>query len=431
MQIQHSQTDHAMKRFALHRPLRMHPILAAPVVALLLTGLPQAPAAPPDAPWFPRAPALPAPEGPVVRVETVEQLLGALAGAEPGTTILVADGHYLLPRYAEIAADRVTLRSESGNRHAVVLDGAQSRHIELLGIRNADGVTIADLTVRNVVANGIKINNNTPVHGVTIRNCVVHNVWQRGVKSVRSPELKTRGGVIEYCLFYNDRPKRFDDDPHDTPENFGGNYVGAIDLMDAVGWNIRDNVFAGIQGRTRSGRGAVFIWFESRDCVIERNIIIDCDQGVALGNAHRPEGTPFHAADMLVRNNFITRAPMNPVFLAYTRGVRLVHNSICDADNPRRRSVRMFGPNPGLLAAGNLVVGFEMQQEQAEGEMRLEHNVVDRGLAGVFRSAAEGDLRLAPAAADRLPAVPRSAHAPADIAGAPRPDPTVPGAAGR
>ncbi len=407
-------------------------MLGSLVVLSMLAGPPAlARAGPPDATWFPQAPAMPAPEGRVVRVQTVEQLLDALAGAEPGTTILVADGRYLLPRYAEIAADRVTLRSESGNRNAVVLDGAESRHIELLGIRNAGGVTIADLTVQNVVANGIKLNNNTPVHGVTIRNCVVHNVWQRGVKSVRSPELKTRSGVIEYCLFYNDRPKRFDDDPHDTPENFGGNYVGAIDLMDAVGWNIRDNVFVGIQGRTRTGRGAVFIWFESRDCLIERNIIVDCDQGIALGNAHRPEGTPFHAADMTVRNNSITRAPMNPVFLAYTRGVRLLHNSICDADNPRRRSVRMFGPNPGLLAAGNLVVGFEMRREHAEGDIRMAHNVVDRGLADVFRSVADGDLRLVPNAAERLPRIPRSIHAPADITGAARSNPTVPGAAAR
>ena len=411
-----------------HRHRARHWIGVAVLLLLLVPAA--APATPPREPWFPRADALPPPEEPIVRVQTVAQLLDAVAGARPGTTILVADGHYRLPRYAEIAADRVTLRGESGNRHAVVLDGAESRHIELLGIRNASGVTIADLTVQNVVANAIKINNDTPVHGVTVRNCVLRNVWQRGVKSVRSPERKTRGGVIEHCLFYNDRPKRFDDDPHDTPENFGGNYVGAIDLMDAVDWRIRDNVFVGIQGRTRTGRGAVFVWFESAGGVIERNIIIDCDQGIALGNAHRPDGTPFHAAGMTVRNNVITRAPMNPLFLAYTRDIRLVHNTVYDPENPRRRSLRIFGPNPGLHVAGNLIAGFDMRRERSEDEARFEHNVVDRGLAGVFRSPASGDLRLAPAAAGRLPRIPRSPHAAADVAGAPRSNPTFPGAAG-
>jgi hypothetical protein len=408
----------------------MHRPWAGLLVLLMLPGaFAAALAAPPDEPWFPRAAALPAPEGPVLRVHTAELLLQAIADAQPGTTILVADGHYRLPRYAEITADRVTLRGESGDRHAVVLDGVSSRHNELLGIRNASGVTIADLTVQNVTANAIKINNDTPVHEVTIRNCVIHNVWQRGVKSVRSPQLKTQRGVIEYCLFYNDRPKRFEDDPHDTADNFDGNYVGAIDLMDAVGWKIRDNVFVGIQGRTRVGRGAIFVWFESRDALIERNIIIDCDQGIALGSAHRPEGTPFHAAGFTVRNNFIARAPMNPIFLGFTRDTRVLHNSLHDPENPRRRAVRIFAANPGLHLTSNLIHGFDIRQEQSDNDVHLNHNLVDRSLTGIFRSPISGDLRLTAAAAADLPRVPRSFHAPADIDHNARPDPTLPGAA--
>ncbi len=403
--------------------------LAAVLLLGLAAGAARAEAGPPDQPWFPRAPRLPDPAGRVVHVETVAELQEAVARAEPETTILIADGHYRLPRYLEITADGVTLRSRSGNRDAVILDGQASRHIELIGIRNASGVTIADLTVQNVVANGIKLNNDTPVHQVTIRNCVIRNVWQRGVKSVRSPQLKTRGGVIEYCLFYNDRPKRFTDDPHDRPDNFDGNYVGAIDLMDAVDWTIRDNVFVGIQGRTRTGRGAIFVWFESQGCRIERNIIIDCDQGIALGNAHRPAGTPFHAADFLVRNNFIVRAPMNPVFLAYTRGIRLVHNSVHDPDNPRRRGVRVFAENPGLEIENNLLHGFDIRQERVEGPVRMAGNLADRRLEAPFRAADQGDLRLAPAGESQLPRVPRLPDVPRDIDGSPRSDPTFPGAA--
>ena len=404
--------------------------LASLLLMVLAAGLSRAEAELPDPPWFPHAPRMPDPTGRVVHVETVAELQQAVAQAQPETTILIADGHYSLPRYLEITADRVTLRSRSGNRHAVILDGQVSRHIELIGIRNARGVTIADLTVQNVVANGIKLNNDTPVHQVTIRNCVIRNVWQRGVKSVRSPQLKTRGGVIEYCLFYNDRPKQFADDPHDRPDNFEGNYVGGIDLMDAVDWTIRDNVFIGLQGRTRTGRGAIFIWFESQGCRIERNIILDCDQGIALGNAHRPADTPFHAADFVVRNNFIARAPMNPLFLAYTRGIRLVHNSVYDPDNPRRRSLRVFAANPGLQIKNNLIHGFESRQEQVEGRVQLAGNLIDRQRENPFRSADQGDLRLTSAAAGQLPRVPRLPDVPDDIDGTPRADPTLPGAAG-
>lgn len=404
--------------------------LAGLLLMVLAAGLSRGEVEPVEPPWFPRAPRMPEPTGRVVHVETVAELQQAVAQAQPDTTILIADGHYLLPRYLEITADRVTLRSRSGDRHAVILDGQTSRHIELIGIRNARGVTIADLTVQNVVANGIKLNNDTPVHQVTIRNCVIRNVWQRGVKSVRSAELKTRGGVIEYCLFYNDRPKRFSDDPHDHADNFEGNYVGGIDLMDAVDWTIRDNVFWGLQGRTRTGRGAIFIWFESQGCRIERNLILDCDQGIALGNAHRPADTPFHAADFVVRNNFIVRAPMNPLFLASTRDIRLVHNSVYDPDNPRGRCVRVLGSNPGLQIKNNLLYGFAIRQERVEGRVQLAGNWVGRARENPFRGADQGDLRLTPAAASQLPRVPRLPEVPDDIEGLPRAAPTLPGAAG-
>lgn len=373
---------------------------------------------------------LPADEaaGPTVRVDTVEDLLHAIENAQPHATILVADGHYHLPRYTAIAADHVTLRSESGDREAVILDGAESRHDELIGITSASHVTIADLTVQNVVANAIKINNNTGVDHVAIRNCVIRNVWQRGVKSVRAPELKTRNGLIEHCLFINDRPKSFADDPRDTSDTFGGNYVGAIDLMDAVRWTIRDNVFQNIQGRTRTGRGAIFIWFESRDCVIERNVIIDCDQGVALGNAHIIDGTPYHVAGFTVRNNFITRAPMNPVFIAHSRETAVVHNTIHDPGNERRRSIRVFASNDGLRVAANLINGHPIREEQTEGNVTISDNTIATDLAGRFVDPAAGDLRLKAGSVDGIRRVRRSRDAPEDIAGSGRTRTTLPGA---
>ncbi len=62
--------------------------------------------------------------------------------------------------------------------------------------------------------------------------------------------------------------------------------MGGIDVMYAKDWILSDNVFVGIQGRTRGARGAVFLWHETEDCVVERNVIIDCNTGIALGNSH-------------------------------------------------------------------------------------------------------------------------------------------------
>ena len=71
---------------------------------------------PPEQPWFPKAPALLRSEGPVVEVSDVPGLIEALRQAKPRQTILLADGHYMMPRYVQISADNVTLRSASGRR---------------------------------------------------------------------------------------------------------------------------------------------------------------------------------------------------------------------------------------------------------------------------------------------------------------------------
>ena len=66
---------------------------------------------------------LPSPSGNVVNVATEEQLWTAVNAAQPGDTILLADGTYHLAqhgRYVCISTPNVTLRSASGNREALV-----------------------------------------------------------------------------------------------------------------------------------------------------------------------------------------------------------------------------------------------------------------------------------------------------------------------
>ncbi|MFA0740299.1 MAG: hypothetical protein DFNUSKGM_000402, partial [Candidatus Fervidibacter sacchari] len=222
--------------------------------------------------WLPKAPPLPAPKGEIIRVSSVSELFEAVGKAKPGATILIADGHYFLPRRLEIRKDGLTLRGESGRPEKVILDGGKHQLGELIAVTGCSDVTIAHLTVQNVRWNGIKLDTDTGVHRVTIYNCIIRNVWQRGVKGVRVPPNVPRptGCKVQFCIFVNDRPKTFEDDPTDNPQTFNGNYIGGIDVMFAQGWVISDNVFVGIQGRTREGRGAIFLWHDSRDCIVER-----------------------------------------------------------------------------------------------------------------------------------------------------------------
>jgi hypothetical protein len=318
----------------------------------------------------------------------------ALDEAEPGQTVLVADGHYFVPRYMEIRADQVTLRSASGQREGVILDGARSRHGELVGLRACSGVTIADLTIQNVRWNGIKINSETNVQQVTIYNCILHNIWQRGVKGVKVPPenretIRPKQCRIEYCLFYNDRPKQLSDDPADIAQ---GNYIAGIDVMYAKDWIIRDNVFVGIQGRTYEGRGAIFLWFDAQGCTVERNIIIDCDVGLQFGNPHRADGVQYHCVGCVARNNFITRAPQAGIVTVYTKDCRLLHNTIHDPQSRMRRLIRAVFTNDGLLVANNLLSGPGWRNE-SESEIQFIGNLI-QDATEVFVDPGQGNLHL-------------------------------------
>lgn len=368
---------------------------------LLIASSPEA-VHPPEQSWFPKAPALPSVEGSSVVVSDVQTLVGALREAEPGQTILVKDGHYMMPHYVQIAADNVTLRSASGHRDRVILDGAKSRDGELLGITACSGVTIADLTIQNIKWNGFKINSQTNVQKLTIYNCIIHNIWQRGIKGVKVPKenrdiIRPKQCRIQYCLFYNDRPKRLSDDAADIAK---GNYIAGIDVMYATNWMICDNVFVGIQGKTFEGRGAVFIWHDSQDCVIERNIIIDCDVGLQLGNPYRDSETIYHCIRCIARNNFITRAPEAGIVTVYTKDCKVFNNTIHDPDSRMGRLIRMVFTNDDLFIANNLLGGPRMSNE-SKSEITFNNNLI-KDLTDSFADPAHGNLHLTSGAIDAI-----------------------------
>jgi hypothetical protein len=284
-------------------------------------------------------------------------------------------------------------------------------------------VTIADLTIQNIRANGFKINSDRFATRVTIRNCVIHNIWERGVKgpAVRAADrerIRPSECRIEFCLFYNDHPKRFDDDPADTPTTFDGNYVGGIDAMYARRWTICDNVFVGIQGRTRSARGAVFLWQEAEDCVVERNVIIDCDSGVCLGNSFKPADVAVHATRCVVRNNFVTRCPEQGILADYTRDCRIVHNTVHEPDSRLRRLIRLVHDNDGLVVGNNLLSGPAISVETESG-VGMAGNV-NREMGEAFADPGMGDLHLKAPVDGIVDAADPAAAEAADFDGQPR-----------
>ena len=364
------------------------------------------PSLPPVQDWFPKAPGLPKPRGNIVTVDSVGELYDAVENAKRGQTILVAEGIYRMPRTLHIQADEVALRGATGRRTKVVLDFLNCRHHEGVAVSSSVGVTIADLTIANVRQNGIKINANRNADRVTIYNVVSHNVWQRHIKSVGVPDEQGRPSFVEdcrvqYCLFYNDRPKRRGDEPwEDSEPRMGFNYVGGMDVMNAKGWIVSDNVFTKIHGKTGEARGAIFMWHNSTDCVIERNIILDCDTGICLGNSSA-RGPRRHANRFLVRNNFIIRCPESNILADHTRDCKILNNTVHDPDNRMGRLLRVIHANDGLVVANNIFSGSRISVERYEGRIENRNNLV-RPVGDYFVDAQRGDLHLTEKARDAI-----------------------------
>ena len=96
--------------------------------------------------WFPQAPPLPPPDGEVLQVlqvATVDQLLSAVDRVGPGGTILLADGHYRLPRTIVLEGKRdIALRGASGDPARVTLSG-QGYEMESSGTTSSPADPIA------------------------------------------------------------------------------------------------------------------------------------------------------------------------------------------------------------------------------------------------------------------------------------------------
>jgi hypothetical protein len=87
-------------------------------------------------------------------------------------------------------------------------------------------------------------------------------------------------------------------------------WSGAIDMMALEDWTFSENVFRNVKGRNGGGRAAIFIWVRSRQVVVERNLIENCDRGVAFGNPGKSTASVagerlVYVSDGIIRNNFI------------------------------------------------------------------------------------------------------------------------------
>lgn len=346
-------------------------------------------------PWLLKPPPLPPPQGDLLRVATVDELLAAAERVGPGGTILLADGHYRLPRVIVLQGKRnISLRGASGDPTKVVLTGrgweSQGPGDDLVHVGRCEGVTIADLTFADCRSYGIKVEAENAPKDIHVYHCRFQDIGVRAIKGSagQDPNIRAVKGSVRYCYFENTKVP-----PADWL--FGGDYIAAIDMMAIEDWTFSDNVFRNIRGRNGGGRAALFLWVRSRRVVVERNVIVNCDRGVAFGNPGQSTanlaGEPLvYVAEGIIRNNFIAGGPDCGIELWHADWIQVLHNTIWRPEQNWSRGIRVGTGTAHTEIVNNLVHG-EIRFDG--GEAKVAHNRNGR-LEGWFVDPSSGNLAL-------------------------------------
>lgn len=290
---------------------------------------------------------LPAPSGTIVMVTPAQadELPNIVAQATEGTTILLADGTYKNTKSGEgsrrlnFRTPNVTLRSASGDASAVILDGEYNTK-EIINI-SADNVTIAHLTITRAEDHLIHATGNGPNH--------ITNTKLYGLRLIDAGEQFVKvngsgsGGFVDDGLLACSYFELTDAGRPNIERVGGGCYTGGIDTHSAKGWHVVDNTFKDIYC---AGEGlaehAIHFWRNSRDTLVERNVIENCARGIGFGlnpaldkrtyadNPYPNVGLIEHIDGVIRNNTIFANIPYydTGIELQHAHGARVEHNTV-------------------------------------------------------------------------------------------------------
>lgn len=350
------------------------------------------------------------PSGNIINVAEVGTLVDAVNNAVSGDTILLADGLYdLQGNYLRIDTPGVTLRSASGNREAVILDGGYQT-TEIIQAVVSD-VTIADLTLQRAVYHPIHV---TAGDSANTENTLIYNVHvidpgQQAIK-INANGAKTHyadNGVVACShieLTDAGRPKIW--------EINNSCYTGGIDGHQAWGWVIRDNLIEGFWCENGLSEHGIHFWTGSRDTLVERNILRDNARGVGFGLLQSGDWRTYGGGlcggatdvghyDGIIRNNFVFQGRPElqasqvgfecHICLEQACGAKVLHNSLISTAAPALSSVEWRFANTNAEITNNLVSHSLLERDGATAT--LTGNLSPAPLS-LFVDGAGGDLHL-------------------------------------
>jgi len=349
-------------------------------------------------------PPLAAPIGPTITVDTESRIRSLAYSAAPSTTILIAPGTYALQDYVHIVNAGIALRGATGNRDDVILDfgGMTTGHFGVLV--SADDVTVADLTIRNSTDHGVSIEG---VDRPVLYNLHILDTNDQLVK------VNPLGDGSDDGLLACSRLGYTTTDPD--------GYTNGISAHGAHGWTVRDNTWVRVRTPTGTPVPTILFWSGSSDTIVERNVLIDCSQGIAFGNASQ---TGINHTGGVVRNNMIYSGQQHDVMIEMVRatGWLVAHNTVIGR-NPAPGLTwsieARFAESQGTFA-NNLTNMDIWADRDGAGAVTTDNTTTAQPswfVNGAPASAEEADLHLVPTAVDAIDATTQMPEVLSDIDG--------------
>jgi hypothetical protein len=381
-------------------------------------------------------PPLPPPGGATVNVATVEELKDAVESAAAGDTILIADGAYELNGvYLWVDTPGVTLRSASGNRDAVILDG-NYQTTEIVTVTASD-VTIADLSLRRAFTHPIHV---TTTESADTLNTMIYNVRivDPGQQAIKINPWASRTHFPDNGTIACSHIELTDAGRIEVWNINGSCYTGGVDAHWARDWTIRDNLIEGFWCSIGLSEHAVHMWRGCRDTVVERNVTRENARGIGFGLASGGEARtypddPCPSADYvghyggIIRNNAVFASSSGlfdsehsfdcGICLASACGARVFHNTVVSTQPPFS-SIEWRWPSTDAEITNNLATHNYRERDGATAI--LAGNLESQPLS-LFVDGPGGDLHLASTASVAIDQVAAPAEVVDDIDGDGRP----------
>lgn len=198
----------------------------------------------------------------------------AIKKASSRDIILLEDGIYNVSGIINVNKSYITIKSKTGNRENVIIDGNYQGYIFQV---TAPNVTIADMTIKR-----------SKYHLVHVKyhatNAILHNLY---LEDARQQFIKINPddttvypdyGRVSCSHFQMTEEGKKQVDPWGS-----GCYTGGIDGIAVSDWHIYDNYFNNIYC---PGKGLpthmILFWRNSRNITVERNEIVNCARGIGF-----------------------------------------------------------------------------------------------------------------------------------------------------